>query len=225
MHHTKSKADIAATKAIADLTAKGYSVFTAVVCEHLAFDLIAYKDGKCYRVQAKHAAHNQVKNKTSWADKNGCHEKKYQADDFDFYAIYLPDVDKVIYPSIKFGGCNISTKIPISPTPFYWWEDFTDFTESAPKRSYREFGVDLTTRKVNPNSRIHTRKVERPFKEELEKLVWEKPTAQIAKDFGVSDKAVEKWCKGYDIEKPPRGYWVKKAYAKLEDPLKTCDED
>jgi hypothetical protein len=37
----------------------------------------------------------------------------------------------------------------------------------------------------------------------------------LAKDFGVSDKAAEKWCKAYGIEKPPRGYWLKKAYAKL----------
>ncbi|WP_200892372.1 hypothetical protein [Aliterella atlantica] len=57
---------------------------------------------------------------------------------------------------------------------------------------------------------MHTRKVERPFKEELEKLVWEKPTTQIAKDFGVSGKAIEKWCKGYEIDKPLRGYWMKK---------------
>ncbi|WP_017318780.1 PDDEXK-like family protein [Mastigocladopsis repens] len=148
LHHTKNKADIAATKAIADLTAKGY---------------------------------------------------------------------KVIYPAIKFGGCCIRTTPPKSPNPFYWWEDFTNFTEEAIKRTYKEFGVDLTTRKVNLDSRIHTRKVERPSKEELQKLVWEKPTAQISKDFGVSDKAVEKWCKAYGIEKPARGYWVKKAYAKLSE--------
>lgn len=222
LHHTKNKADIAATKAIADLTAKGYSVFTPVVCEHLAFDLIAYKNGKCYRVQAKYAAHNTVKNKTSWADKNGSHEKKYQADDFDFYAVYLPDIDKVIYPAIKFGGCCIRTTPPKSPNPFYWWEDFTNFTEEATKRTYKEFGVDLTTRKVNVDSRIHTRKVERPSKEELQKLVWEKPTVQIAKEFGVSDKAVEKWCKTYGIEKPPRGYWVKNAYAKLSSIEVVC---
>jgi hypothetical protein len=129
--------------------------------------------------------------------------------------LYLPDIDKVLYPSIKFGGCYITTEIPNSPTPFYWWEDFTNFTEEATKRTYKEFGVDLTTRKVDPDSIIHTRKVDRPTKEELEKLVWEKPTLQIAKDFGVSDKAVEKWCRAYEIEKPPRGYWVKKACGKL----------
>lgn len=59
-------------------------------------------------------------------------------------------------------------------------------------------------------SRLASRKVERPSKEDLEHLVWAKPTTQIAKDFGVSDKAVEKWCKAYGIEKPQRGYWAKK---------------
>ncbi|HEY9800809.1 MAG TPA: hypothetical protein V6D25_10660 [Leptolyngbyaceae cyanobacterium] len=62
---------------------------------------------------------------------------------------------------------------------------------------------------MNLEARVLTRKVVRPSKEELEKLVWEKPTAQISKDFGVSDKAVEKWCRTYGIDKPPRGYWAK----------------
>ncbi|OYD88022.1 hypothetical protein CDG77_26080 [Nostoc sp. 'Peltigera membranacea cyanobiont' 213] len=59
------------------------------------------------------------------------------------------------------------------------------------------------------SARPKSRKVERPSKEELHELVWTKPTAHIAQDFGVSDKAVEKWCKAYEIEKPPRGYWAK----------------
>lgn len=225
MHHTKDKGDLAAAKVIADLVEKEYSVFVPVVTEHAPFDLIAYKDGKCYRIQAKYSIDGTLKNKTNWADKNGCHEKKYKSDDFDFYGLYLPDINKVVYPSIKFGGCGIRTTPPKSPNPFYWWEDFTDLTEAASKRTYKEFGVDLTTRKVNPDSRIHTRKVERPSKEELGKLVWEKATAQIGRDFGVSDKAVEKWCKAYGVEKPPRGYWVKKAYGKVEGQLTIHDED
>lgn len=45
--------------------------------------------------------------------------------------------------------------------------------------------------------------------EELEKLVWEMPTVQVAEQFGVSDKAIEKLCKKHSIRKPPRGYWAK----------------
>ena len=66
----------------------------------------------------------------------------------------------------------------------------------------------------NPNwrkqPRPHLRKVIRPSKEELEKLVWQKSTSQLARDFGVSDNAIGKWCKLYEISKPPRGYWSKK---------------
>lgn len=50
----------------------------------------------------------------------------------------------------------------------------------------------------------------KPTKEVLEKLILEMPTTHIAKRFGISDKAVEKWCKSYGLNKPPRGYWQKK---------------
>lgn len=49
-------------------------------------------------------------------------------------------------------------------------------------------------------------------KEELEVLVWLMPTVKVAKIFGVSDKAIEKRCKKYNITKPPRGYWAKEKY-------------
>lgn len=46
-------------------------------------------------------------------------------------------------------------------------------------------------------------------KADLEALVWEKPTTQVAKIFGVSDVAVAKRCKKLGVKKPPRGYWRK----------------
>jgi len=60
----------------------------------------------------------------------------------------------------------------------------------------------------------HKEKTVWPTKEDLEILVWKNPTTHIAKELGVSDKAVEKRCKKYGIEKPPRGYWTKKIYSK-----------
>lgn len=71
----------------------------------------------------------------------------------------------------------------------------------------------LKPSQINPNWRCEpnliNRKIERPTKEELEKLLWEKPTSQLAKEFGVSDNAIAKWAKTYGITKPPRGYWNK----------------
>lgn len=58
------------------------------------------------------------------------------------------------------------------------------------------------------------RKVVRPKKEELFRMVWDRPTSQIAKELNVSDKAISKWCKSYGISKPSRGYWAKKRSGK-----------
>lgn len=44
-------------------------------------------------------------------------------------------------------------------------------------------------------------------KQELKKLIWTHPVTTIAEMFGVSDNAIGKKCKKYDIEKPPRGFW------------------
>ncbi|KKL91884.1 hypothetical protein LCGC14_1890240 [marine sediment metagenome] len=48
-----------------------------------------------------------------------------------------------------------------------------------------------------------------PEKHILEELVWSIPSTQLAKQFGVSDTAIKKWCRKYGIKKPGRGYWRK----------------
>jgi hypothetical protein len=44
---------------------------------------------------------------------------------------------------------------------------------------------------------------------EMQQMVWELPTTQIALAYGVSDKAIEKFCKKHQIQKPGRGYWAR----------------
>lgn len=61
----------------------------------------------------------------------------------------------------------------------------------------------------NDYTRPYMRKVEHPSKELLNELLWSMPTTKIAKQYNVSDKAVEKWAKKYGLEKPSRGYWSK----------------
>lgn len=56
---------------------------------------------------------------------------------------------------------------------------------------------------------IHAQKKFDISREDLEKLIWQKPTEQIARDFGVSGNAIAKRCKRLGIPKPPRGYWAK----------------
>ena len=57
--------------------------------------------------------------------------------------------------------------------------------------------------------KLNIRKVERPSKEQFEKEIWSMPTMELAKKYRMSDKALEKWCKSYGIQKPPVGFWNK----------------
>lgn len=61
----------------------------------------------------------------------------------------------------------------------------------------------------NLNSVEKINKITWPTNEKLIKMVWEKPTSQISKELGVSDKAVEKRILKIGGDKPPRGYWKK----------------
>lgn len=193
MHHTKDKGDIALMKTTLDLTLKGYNIFLPI-SEHLPFDFIAYKDGNCFRIQAKYTSDGQVKNTTYSGDKSVNH---YKEDDFDYYAAYLPEVDKCIYPSIKFAGAVFRCNKCNSATPFYWYEDFLEFTDSATKKNYRDMGwtIDVLMSENIVNRTMKRRKVERPPLDEIIKLVEEKGYSETGRMFGVSDNAVRKWIK------------------------------
>lgn len=210
VHFTKEKGDLAAVLVMADLTTKGFYCFIPVVTEHLPFDLIAYKDGKCYRIQSKYSDDGFIKNVNSWSDRKGTHKRKYNHDDFDYYGLYLPKIDKIIYPSIKFGGAKIAFEISNSATPFYWWEDFIHLTDQAFKKSYKDFGVSLTRERTEKviSAGYRRRKTSHPTKDDLEKLIWQKPMIDIAKIFGVSGKTIAKWASKLNIHLPPQGFWL-----------------
>lgn len=63
----------------------------------------------------------------------------------------------------------------------------------------------IKTTKIRPE----LDKIKWPECEVLKKLVWEKPLVQVAQFLGVSDVAVKWRCKKYNIETPPRGFWLK----------------
>ena len=70
-----------------------------------------------------------------------------------------------------------------------------------------------TPSEINPNWRhqpnFNTRKVVRPSKEELQKLVEEISLEKLGEKFGVTGNAIKKWCEIYGIQSKPRGYWNK----------------
>jgi hypothetical protein len=200
--NTSEKGDVALIKVIADLYNKGYTVFLPM-SQHLTVDLIAYKDNKSYRIQVKHCnnSHHCIANRKSWTNSVKNVRIKYDKDAFDFYAIYYSDINVVIYPSIKYGGVKIRTELPETNWKYYWYEDFLEFTTDAIKRQ-------RTNAPYRP--KLKTRTHIWPTKEELEKLLWEKPSREIAKEYKIADTMVNKWCKHYGLTKPGRGYWQKK---------------
>lgn len=48
-------------------------------------------------------------------------------------------------------------------------------------------------------------------RKQLYNLVWKKPITHLAKELELSDVGLAKTCKRYNIPRPPRGYWNKKA--------------
>lgn len=50
------------------------------------------------------------------------------------------------------------------------------------------------------------RKVERPSKEELEKLLRQYNFSRVGRIFGVSDQAIRKWCKNYGMSTKAKDY-------------------
>ena len=48
-------------------------------------------------------------------------------------------------------------------------------------------------------AKLISRKVDRPSRDELKKLIREKPFTHIAKEFSVSDNAIKKWCISYNL--------------------------
>ena len=102
MHHTKTKADIGLAKAIADLVAKGHTPCIPL-SDHQPYDLLAVlNNGKVVKLQVKYASLKNngvidVKFKTSWVDKNKTHSRRYKKGDFDYYVLYCPEKEQVIY--------------------------------------------------------------------------------------------------------------------------------
>ena len=102
MHHTKTKADIGLAKVISDLVDKGY-VPCIPLSEHQPYDLVVVINSRrVIKLQVKYATLKkngtiEVKFRRSWVDKYGTHTKHYNEDEFDYYAIYCPEEDRVIY--------------------------------------------------------------------------------------------------------------------------------
>jgi len=51
-------------------------------------------------------------------------------------------------------------------------------------------------------------------REELYRMVWQKPLSRLAREFGISGSGLANICKRLDVPYPPPGYWAKKEAGK-----------
>lgn len=143
MHHTKFKADIGVAKTIADLTIKGY-VPCIPLSEHQPYDIVAIdNNGKAIKLQVKYATLKdngsvEIKFRRTWVDNNGIHSKHYAETEFDYYAIYCPEKDKVLYVKNK-GNCPKCIRFNRTSNNqnknVKWADDYSELRES-PQRLY-----------------------------------------------------------------------------------------
>lgn len=67
--------------------------------------------------------------------------------------------------------------------------------------------INLTSKRCEPCSKINSRKVNRPSKEELHELIWKNPLMKLALKFGITDSSIRNWCRYYDLTIPTNKYW------------------
>lgn len=94
-------------------------------------------------------------------------------------------------------------------------KEITNMTPRKFKSHLSHYGLKMyRPEKGTINYKLRKKRAEErggevPSEEELKNIIWKMPASKIGEIYKVSDKAVENWCKRYNIEKPPRGYWNK----------------
>src|SRR5690349_18275328 len=137
-HHTKNKGDLGVLCAQVDLARRGYAVLLPLT-EHAPFDLVAYKDGRFYRVQVKYrTAKNgcvSVRPATFWADRHGVHVLPIDLSSIDLFCIYCPDTDRCYYLDAR--TCTQQLHIRVEPAKsgqnkrIRWGKDYEDIPASV----------------------------------------------------------------------------------------------
>jgi hypothetical protein len=137
LHHTKNKGDLGVFAAKLDLTEKGFRLLLPLT-EHEAFDLVAYRGEKFYRVQVKYrAARNGVISvpfSSSWADRHGVHKLMMDKGSVDVVCAYCPDTRRCYYIDPRRHGGTVQLRLV--PTRnnqskgVLLADDFTEFPEA-----------------------------------------------------------------------------------------------
>lgn len=205
----EQKSQIALLKVALRLTELGYATYATIGELKHPTDLVGIKNKVCHKFQIKYM---DRENTAVINVPRGNDGKKYEPGDFDFYALYVPTLDVVLFPAFEFMMKNIRLEFSKGVNTFFWYEDFLEPTMEAKKRSPKEFNLPRPKHldERTGGARPETYKVERPSKETLNELIWSMPTTEVAKKFNMSDNGISRWISDYGLTKPPRGYWQRK---------------
>ncbi len=107
-HHTKTKGDLGILHALLREVELGFGILVPMT-EHEAFDLVAYRGERFFRVQVKYRALTNgcvsVPFKTSWADRHGVHSVAVDKSSIELLCIYCPETDRCYYVDpTRFGA-------------------------------------------------------------------------------------------------------------------------
>lgn len=139
MHHTKTKGDIGLAKVIADLTVKGY-VPCVPLSEHQAYDIVAVgPDRAVFKLQVKYATLKsngtvEVSVRRSWADRKGSHIRPYSEEEFDYYAVYCPQRDLVLYVAnnpLRPISVRFNPSVNCQEKNVNWFHDYLDLPRES----------------------------------------------------------------------------------------------
>ena len=119
-HHTKDKGDLGLVMVIADLVRHGVDVYVPL-SEHQPSDLIAADEsGRVSRVQVKYRSLAptgvvSIDFRNTYSDSHGVHQKLADRSQFDCYAVYCPQTEKIYYLRIddipEHNGSSTSLRI------------------------------------------------------------------------------------------------------------------
>jgi hypothetical protein len=113
-HHTKTKGDLGVMAAAFDLTKKGFIVCNPMT-EHAPFDLVAYANGQCLRVQVKYRTLSRgcltVQFVGIWADRHGVHRRPVDKSEIDLVCIYSPDTERCYYVDPSAVGGSVALRV------------------------------------------------------------------------------------------------------------------
>ena len=202
-----------------------YGIVSVPYGNSARYDCILDIQGDIFKIQIKSL--NLVDNKiivpmcNSRMSSEGTVHKVYTTDEVDFIAVYFNNQVYLFPTGLAKGSLTLSIDKPKKQNQRYiedfviykvldidlkTWTKLKEETRKQEQENKNQYfcpdcgaPVSEEGRRCITCARIFSRKVERPSREELKNLIRNKPFTQIGKDFDVTDNAVRKWCKVYNL--------------------------